>query len=156
MELEEKKVELLHEAFSRFNSLSLNMERSYRLLGEQVIRLKKELAMKNQALKTSLEEKEMLREQAERNRRLAAVGEMSARMAHEIRNPLGSIELFASLLKKGLFDRPERKWAEHLSTAVASMDHVLSNLLLFTSAPAPHFRKTDLLKIIEGARLFAI
>ena len=38
--------------------------------------------------------------EAQRNQRLRAMGEMAAGIANEIRNPLGSIELFASLLKK--------------------------------------------------------
>jgi len=39
-----------------------------------------------------------LEELAHRNQRLREMGEMAAGIAHEIRNPLGSIELFASLL----------------------------------------------------------
>ena len=43
-----------------------------------------------------------LEEQANRTGRLAAMGEMAVKIAHEIRNPLGSIELFASQLQKDL------------------------------------------------------
>ncbi|MDH4225964.1 MAG: PAS domain S-box protein, partial [Deltaproteobacteria bacterium] len=43
-----------------------------------------------------------LEEHADRRNRFTAMGEMAANIAHEIRNPLGSIELFAALLKKGL------------------------------------------------------
>ena len=43
-----------------------------------------------------------LEEEAQRNDRLRAMGEMAAGIAHEIRNPLASIELFASVMKKDL------------------------------------------------------
>lgn len=156
MAIEEKKAELLREAFSRFNETSLDLEKYYRLLQEQVAQLKCDLEAKNHALAESLQERETLRRQAERNHRLAAVGEMSARMAHELRNPLGSIELFAALLKKGIADAPLRRYADHISTAVAAMDHTLSNLLLFTRTPVPCLRKIDLKRAIEEARLFAL
>ncbi|NKE73042.1 two-component system sensor histidine kinase NtrB [Candidatus Manganitrophus noduliformans] len=156
MAIEEKKAELLREAFSRFNETSLDLEKYYRLLQEQVAQLKSELEAKNRALEESLRQREALREQAERNHRLAAVGEMSARMAHELRNPLGSIELFSSLLKKGVAEPSLRQYADHISAAVGAMDYALSNLLLFTRTPAPSFRKTDLGRMIEEARLFAL
>lgn len=154
--MENAKVTLLEEAIRRFNATSTELEKSYRLLEEQVRQLKNELEVKNQALQESTIEKERFREQAERNNRLAAVGEMSARMAHELRNPLGSIELFASLLKKRLAKDPEKQgWVEHIKTAVDAMDYALSNLLFFTGKPKPHFKKTNLKKVIEEASLFA-
>jgi signal transduction histidine kinase len=39
--------------------------------------------------------------------RLAAVGEMAAVMAHEIKNPLGGIEVLAGLLRRKMPDNPE-------------------------------------------------
>ncbi len=156
MAVEENKADLLKEAFSRFNETSLDLEKSYRLLQEQVAQLKNELEAKNHALEESVRQRETLREEAERNHRLAAVGEMAARMAHELRNPLGSIELFASLLKKGLADPSLRQYADYISTATTAMDYALSNLLLFTRRPTPHFRRTDPKRVIEEARLFAL
>ncbi len=154
--MEKEKVELLEEAMRHFSTTSTELEKSYRLLEEQVRHLKSELEIKNKALQESTIEQDRLREQAERNKRLAAVGEMSARIAHELRNPLGSIELFASLLKKGLVDAPEKQsWAEHIHTAVSAMDYALTNMLFFTGKLNPHFQKTDLKRVIEEASLFA-
>jgi len=73
-----------------------------------------------------------LEEQASRSGRLTAMGEMAVKIAHEIRNPLGSIELFASTMKKDLEDFEEpRVLSEHISSCVKSINSIISNLLLF-------------------------
>ena len=147
---------LLHEAMNQFKTTSYGLEHTYQLLEEQVRCLNQELEEKNQALRSSILEKEEFRERVERNHRLVAVGEMAARMAHELRNPLGSIELFASLLREEFSPGSEkRQWVLHLSTAVKAMDYVISNLLCFTRQPIPHFRKVYLDKVLEDAVRFA-
>lgn len=89
-------------------------------------------------------------EEAQRNRRLRATGEMAAGIAHEIRNPLGSIELFSSLLKKDLEDDVEkRKIVEHISSSVKNMDRIISSLLLFAKSPQPSSQKCDLNRLIQ-------
>jgi signal transduction histidine kinase len=70
--------------------------------------------------------------QAKRSGRLAAMGEMAARIAHEIRNPLGSIELFSTMLIEDLDDFEDlRALAQHISAGVKSINNIVSNLLLF-------------------------
>jgi signal transduction histidine kinase len=74
-----------------------------------------------------------LEDRLQRRNRLEAMGQMVGSIAHEIRNPLGSVELFASMLRKDLRDQPHlRIYAEHISVAVQSMDRLLSNLLVYT------------------------
>ncbi len=74
-----------------------------------------------------------LEDRLQRRNRLEAMGQMVGNIAHEIRNPLGSVELFASMLRKDLRDQPQlRTYAEHISVAVQAMDRVLSNLLIYT------------------------
>ncbi len=73
-----------------------------------------------------------LETQANRTGRLAAMGEMAVRIAHEIRNPLGSIELFSTMLKKDLKQYEDlQALAEHISSGVKSINNIVSNLLLF-------------------------
>ncbi|MDH4152171.1 MAG: ATP-binding protein [Nitrospira sp.] len=73
-----------------------------------------------------------LEEQLQRKDRLAAMGELIGRIAHEIRNPLGSVELFASLLQRDLGEhQPAQRYAQQISQAVQLMDGLLANLLLY-------------------------
>jgi signal transduction histidine kinase len=65
--------------------------------------------------------------------RLRVMGELAAEMAHEIRNPLGSIELMVSLLEQDLKPGSENKTLiDRLRSAVQIMNHTVSNVLLFT------------------------
>lgn len=78
-----------------------------------------------------------LEEHANRRNRFTAMGEMAANIAHEIRNPLGSIELFTSLVKKGLPESDEKlEMMNHITNGIASMNHIISNLLEYTK-PRP-------------------
>jgi len=96
-----------------------------------------------------------LEEQAERRNRLMAMGELAVNIAHEIRNPLGSIELFASLLKRELKDNPDNlKLVEHIISSIKSLNHTLSNLLLFTKTQKPAFTDIDIHEFLDNAASF--
>lgn len=97
-----------------------------------------------------------LEEHADRQNRFTAMGEMAANIAHEIRNPLGSIELFASLLKKGMSEDEERaSMLHHISSSVASMNHIISNLLAYTKPRPVSRQRVDLHALLrEIAELF--
>lgn len=77
-----------------------------------------------------IERLKVLEEQAQRTGRLSAMGDMAARIAHEVRNPLGSIELFASLLRREL-EGDRKRLAEHLINGVKTLNMILTNLLYF-------------------------
>lgn len=91
-----------------------------------------------------------LEEEAQRNQRLRAMGEMAAGIAHEIRNPLGSIELFASLLKKDVAGDSEKEdLVEHIRSGVKNMDRIISSLLLFAQSPRPCRQKCDINRLLS-------
>jgi PAS domain S-box-containing protein len=88
--------------------------------------------------------------EAQRNQRLRAMGEMAAGIAHEIRNPLGSIELFASLLKKDVeADEEKYKLVEHIRSGVKNMDRIISTLLLYAKSPRPSQQKCDTHQLLD-------
>jgi PAS domain S-box-containing protein len=98
---------------------------------------------------------EKLEEMAKRTEKLMAMGEMAANIAHEIRNPLGSIELFASLLMKDMKDKAHQERLSHIITSVKNMDNKISNLLLFTTPTHPMMRKVYLHRIVKEVLRFS-
>ncbi|MDY6986690.1 MAG: PAS domain S-box protein [Thermodesulfobacteriota bacterium] len=96
-------------------------------------------------------------EQANRTSRLSAMGEMAAKMAHEIRNPLGSIELFASTLTDDLKEHAESQaLAEHISSGVKSINSIICNLLLFIRPEQrAHFKCIDIHVPLKDSLFFS-
>ena len=131
----------LREAFQVFNKASETLQQSYSELQLEARRLSIELAAANEEL--------------QRSQRMQAMGEMAVQLAHEIRNPLGSIELFASLLANELHDRMDLKgWAGQIVTGVKFLNTIVTNMLTFTRVSRPQFQRFDLRKMIDDTLLF--
>jgi signal transduction histidine kinase len=78
-----------------------------------------------------------IEEQLRRADRLSALGELSAGMAHEIRNPLGSIRGTAEILREGVQAKdPKKEFADILIKEVDRLNRVLEDFLSF-ARPAP-------------------
>lgn len=121
---------LLHELASRFQTASNSLERSYKDLQETVRTLSLQL------------QKE--REERIRLERLAAMGEMAMELAHEIRNPLGSIELYASMT--------EGEYADQIVRSVRLLNHTVSNILQFGTAIHPILNEVRFAQLLNGVR----
>jgi len=68
----------------------------------------------------------------DRTGRLVAMGEMAATLAHEIRNPLGSMELYCSLLEKDLREQPALlETAQAIHQGIKNLNNIISNCLQF-------------------------
>src|SRR4030067_2299172 len=84
------------------------------------------------------------RESRERDVRLQAMGWMVTKIVNDIRNPLGSIELISSLLRKELTgDHDKHEMLGNIIYGVRNIDTVLSNLLHFTKFPNPRLELED-------------
>jgi signal transduction histidine kinase len=95
-------------------------------------------------------EMKVLQERSKRAERLSAMGEMAVELAHEIRNPLGSIELFASLLEQELpHDTDSGRWAANIRIGSRSLNNIVSNMLHFANPPAPTLAEVDIHKVIQ-------
>jgi signal transduction histidine kinase len=81
-----------------------------------------------------------LEAEAARTRRLASLGEMAASVAHEVRSPLGGIELYASLLKERT-DGDTNRLATQILDAVHRLHTTISHLLSFAAEPRINGKK---------------
>ncbi|MBI5192432.1 MAG: hypothetical protein HZA08_03190 [Nitrospirae bacterium] len=80
----------------------------------------------------------------EREGRLESLGWIVTKIVHEVRNPLGSIELITSLLRKELNDDADKKrLIDHVICSVKNIDTILSNLLHFTRTPKPNLKMNN-------------
>jgi PAS domain S-box-containing protein len=89
-----------------------------------------------------------LQEKNKHIEKLSAMGEMAVELAHEIRNPLASIELFASLLVKELSGDPVR-WAENIRIGIRSLNTIVSNMLHFANPLSPVFAEASVHEMIR-------
>ncbi len=77
--------------------------------------------------------------------RLAAMGEMALEVAHEIRNPLGALELFASLLGEDELSKEDRaRYLSNVQIGIRSLNTVLNNMLCIRRSPEPSLVRTRL------------
>src|SRR5438128_2166749 len=88
-----QRIEELGRIIMAYSEVTERLQHSHDQLKQTVQKLRSELSEKNRLL--------------ERRNRLAALGEMAAGLSHEIRNPLGAIELYASMLVNDVRDRPQ-------------------------------------------------
>jgi PAS domain S-box-containing protein len=85
-----------------------------------------------------------------RTERLAGIGEMSARVAHEIRNPLVSIGGFARLIEKKIDDQKKaKKYVGIIKEQVDNLENILDNILTTANPPKPQKKAIDINRIIH-------
>lgn len=108
----------LSELMRSVNQVTLQLKETHVSLQQQVARLQGELREANAQLR--------------RSRSLAALGEMAAGIAHEVRNPLASIQLYAQMLGEDLAERPEqRRVCDKIARSVERLDGIVNDVLAF-------------------------
>ncbi len=127
----------LAELLRAFNDVTSKLQSTQETLRSEVARLQDELTEANRRLR--------------RSRELAALGEMAAGIAHEIRNPLGSISLYAEALEDDLVDSESRGLAGKIVSAVTGLNRVVGDVLDFSREMRAGASPVDAEALLLGA-----
>jgi PAS domain S-box-containing protein len=114
------------------------------------------------AILRDITEKKKLEERVLQSERLATIGRMSAKVAHEIRNPLSSISLNSELLEeeivsyKGVDSSEAKTLLKSITKELDRLTEITDDYLRFAKLPAPHLKEltvnrmvSDLLSMLE-------
>lgn len=105
-----------------------------------------------QGLARDITESKNLRIAAQRMERLAALGELSATLAHEIRNSLGSISLnFRNLSERLDIPDPYQRTFNNIELGIHRIQDIINGILNFARPVQPSLRKVDVRKVIDSS-----
>jgi two-component system sensor histidine kinase HydH len=98
---------------------------------------------------TKIEEKE---EQTRLKERLAALGQMSASLAHELKNPLGALEVNISFLKRKLdHHREGLEIVDGVIYDINRLKFIINESLSFVRALDLNLSSTDITRVVNNA-----
>jgi signal transduction histidine kinase len=98
---------------------------------------------------SDLTEVKRLQEQVELRERLTALGEMSAGIAHELRNPMAVISGYLKLLSKKTDER-NNAIIRDISSEIDGMNRIIGDLLTFARPASLNRIKVNIKELIEG------
>ncbi len=118
----------LAEIIRAYNQVTEKLQLSHESLQGEVVRLRRELASADAQL--------------QRSKRLSALGEMAAGIAHEVRNPLAAIQLYTSMITQDLQDHRDQfaeplRCAREVASAVRGLDGIVGDVLSFAREVNP-------------------
>mgnify|MGYP001566209586 CR=1 FL=1 len=101
----------------------------------------------------------LLEQAEERDRlrdRLAALGEMAAMIAHEVKNPLAGIEVMAGLLRRQITDRPEaHAMLGDIINEAKMANAIVLEVLEFVRPLRLEVDRTSIARVVDDAILLA-
>ncbi len=97
-----------------------------------------------------------LEQQILRAEKLAVIGELAAGTAHEIRNPLTTIQGFIQLLGDSLQEASEKKYITLIISEIRRINQIIKEMLLLAKPSAPAHRRIKTEELIQDMVSFMI
>lgn len=136
------RVDDLAQIIEAYNGVTEKMQASHERLQGEVVRLRQELTSANAQL--------------QRSKRLSALGEMAAGIAHEIRNPLAAIQLYVGMViddlsGTGVSPDEALENARKIASAVQGMSGIVNDVLSFARGIEPGCRPCAVSDLFDRA-----
>lgn len=137
---EEVRLDDLAQIVEAYSQVTERLQHSHEQLQGEVVRLRRELTSANAQL--------------QRSKRLSALGEMAAGIAHEIRNPLAAIQLYLSMVQDDLrLPEPGVDLAlenvRKISSAVQGMSGIVNDVLSFARGIEPQPKRLGVAELFD-------
>ena len=142
------RAEDLAQIVAAYNQVTEKLQQSHEALRLQVDRLQAQLASKDAQL--------------QRSRRLAALGEMAAGIAHEVRNPLAAIHLYADMIVQDIQGMtaaekpigeaalsPALDCGRKIISAVRGLDAIVRDVLSFAREVSPRMTRVEVTELFD-------
>jgi signal transduction histidine kinase len=120
------------------------------VLADRERKQKERLQRTTSQLNTVYQELQQNFERMKRSERLYAIGQLSAGLAHEIRNPLASIGGAASILKKDDSGARRQEFLEIIEKESGRLNRLLTNFIDFARPRAPQYQSVDIGTLVES------
>jgi PAS domain S-box-containing protein len=102
------------------------------------------------AIFADLTQVKRMEEEQRRMSHLAMIGEMSARLAHEIKNPLASIIIGIQLFKKRHPDDADSRYLDMIISEIQRIDDLVKDLLTYSKSSVPHMTRVNVVEVIKN------
>lgn len=143
----------LQNAFEQFSQESDKLTGSWRLLQQQVLDLGRALTAAHSERQQLQQEIETLRRETSRAQSLSCLGEMTARLAHQIRTPLSTALLYASQLKQvHIHEQQHNCFVDRLLVGLRHLDHMVNDMLLFARGGQTEKQAVPVALLLEQVR----
>jgi two-component system NtrC family sensor kinase len=141
----------IDELISSFNKMLQNIQVTH----EDNVKLLEQTKRFNEVLEEKIEDatkdiKEMQNELI-KTERLATIGEVAAKIAHEIKNPLSGISIALELMRNKTAEDDQRQKVSEILSEVARLDRIIKDMLQIAKPPELYLRAISPSEIVEKA-----
>jgi two-component system sensor histidine kinase HydH len=127
-----------------------NLNKELRLELERVTQKEKELDIRRQFLETQIQEKTS---DLIKSEKMATIGELTSRLAHDLRNPLTVIKSTHAIMKEkpNMKIEDRLKYNSRIDRALRRIVHLVDDVLDFVRISEVEIKKISLLSVLDAA-----